>query len=249
MRRLTKSILIAIALMLSGCATTTVPSVGERDPGDPFEPFNRQVHAFNRSADQVVVRPLAQGYAAVTPAPVRSGIRNFFSNLRAPAVMINLLLQGRPGDSLEQFERFFVNTVYGLGGLFDLAGKADLPEHDADLGMTFATWGWQDSRFVMLPLLGPSTLRDGLGLAGDNFTNPAWRSAREAGGHGLLALNIVQIRANLLPLDAQLEAAFDEYIFLRDGFLQRRQFMLKGGEAELPDYESFLDEQDWDDWE
>lgn len=245
---LKRTALLACALSLSACATTAVPPAAERDPLDPWEPVNRQVHSFNMAADRAVVRPVARGYQKATPQPVRTGVRNFFTNLRSPVIIFNLLLQGRPGDSLEHFERFFVNSIYGIGGIFDLASKADMPAHEADLGMTFATWGWEQSRFVMLPLLGPSTLRDGVGFYGDSFINPVWDRARQEGAFGLLGLNIIQIRAGLLPLDPQLEAAFDSYIFLRDGFLQRRQFQILGDDSGLPDYDDFLDD-DWDDWD
>lgn len=241
--------LSAAALLLSACATTAAPPPDQRDPRDPWEPLNRQVHAFNMSADRAVLRPVAKGYQAVTPAPVRTGVRNFFANLRSPVVILNLLLQGRPGESLEHFERFFVNTVYGVGGLFDLASHADMPRHETDLGMTFGTWGWTESNFVMLPFLGPSSVRDGLGFYGDSFVNPVWDRARQEGAFALLGLNIIQIRAALLPLDEQLEAAFDDYLFIRDGYLQRRDFLMRGGETELPDYDTFLDDEDWDDWD
>lgn len=239
--------LILIALSLSACATTAAPPADDRDLRDPWEPVNRQVHAFNMAADRAVLRPVARGYQQVTPQPVRTGVRNFFINLRSPVIIVNLLLQGRPGESLEHFERFFINSVYGIGGIFDLASKGDMPAHEADLGMTFATWGWGESRFVMLPFLGPSTLRDGLGFYGDSFINPVWEIARAEGTFALLGLNIIQTRAALLPLDAQIDAAFDSYIFLRDGFLQRRLFQLQGQDAALPDYDDFLD--DWDDWD
>ncbi len=246
-----KRILVAggLALLLAACATSAPPP-DERHPDDPWEPFNRNMHEFNEAADRAVLRPVARGYQAITPSPVRTGIRNFFTNLRSPVVILNLLLQGRPGDSLEQFERFFVNTVYGVGGVFDLASRGDLPRHEADLGMTLGRWGWTDSRYLMLPFLGPSTLRDGIGFYGDTYVNPVWELAREEGSYALLGLNIIQIRANLLPLDAQIEDAFDSYLFLRDGYLQRRLFLIQGEETALPDYDSFLDDDfdDWDDW-
>jgi phospholipid-binding lipoprotein MlaA len=232
---------LALGLLLTGCATTSTPPA-ERAPEDPWEPMNRQIFAFNRAADRAVVRPVARGYQAVTPAPVRSGITNFFDNLRSPVVILNLLLQGRGSESLAHFERFFVNSVYGIGGIFDLADRADMPDHDADLGMTLATWGWEDSRYLMLPFAGPSTLRDGLGFWGDSFVNPVLDGVRKEGSYGVLALDVVQIRAGLLPLDEQLEQAFDPYLFLRDGYLQRRNFEIFGEDTALPDYDAFLDE-------
>ncbi|MEE4637243.1 MAG: VacJ family lipoprotein, partial [Wenzhouxiangella sp.] len=231
----------AVGLLLTGCATTASPPA-ERSAADPWEPMNRQIFAFNRAADRAVVRPVARGYQAVTPAPVRTGVTNFFDNLRSPVVILNLLLQGRGSESLAHFERFFVNSVYGVGGIFDLADHADMPDHDADLGMTFAHWGWEDSRYLMLPFAGPSTLRDGLGFWGDSFVNPVLDGVRKEGSYGVLALDVVQIRAGLLPLDEQLNEAFDPYLFLRDGYLQRRNFEIFGEDTALPDYDAFLDE-------
>ncbi|MFW6341383.1 MAG: VacJ family lipoprotein [Wenzhouxiangella sp.] len=243
MLRLTRTAAAGLAaLLLSACATTSAPPPEERSPADPWEPFNRQVYAFNRTADRAVLRPVARGYQTVTPAPVRTGITNFFDNLRSPVVILNLLLQGRPGESLAHFERFFVNTVYGIGGVFDLASRADMPDHDADLGMTLATWGWEDSRYLMLPFAGPSTLRDGIGFYGDSFVNPVLDGVRKQGSYGVLALDVVQIRAGLLPLDERIEEAFDPYLFIRDGYLQRRNFEIFGEDSELPDYEAFLDD-------
>lgn len=242
MLRLSKALtILAMSALLTACATTASPPA-ERSPDDPWEPMNRQIFAFNRAADKAVVRPVARGYQAVTPAPVRTGITNFFDNLRSPVVILNLLLQGRGGESLAHFERFFVNSVYGVGGIFDLADHADMPDHDADLGMTFAYWGWEDSRYLMLPFAGPSTLRDGLGFWGDSFVNPVLDGVRKEGSYGVLALDVVQIRAGLLPLDEQLEQAFDPYLFLRDGYLQRRNFEIFGEDTALPDYDAFLDE-------
>ncbi|MFP4277537.1 MAG: VacJ family lipoprotein [Wenzhouxiangella sp.] len=243
MLRLTRTAAAGLAaLLLSACATTSAPPPEERSPADPWEPFNRQVYAFNRTADRAVLRPVARGYQTVTPAPVRTGITNFFDNLRSPVVILNLLLQGRPGESLAHFERFFVNTVYGIGGVFDLASRADMPDQDADLGMTLATWGWEDSRYLMLPFAGPSTLRDGIGFYGDSFVNPVLDGVRKQGSYGVLALDVVQIRAGLLPLDERIEEAFDPYLFIRDGYLQRRNFEIFGEDSELPDYEAFLDD-------
>jgi len=234
-------ILVLLCSLLAGCATTAAPPA-ERSPDDPWEPFNRQVYSFNRAADRAVLRPVARGYEAITPSPVRTGVSNFFDNLRSPVVILNLLLQGRPGESLAHFERFFVNSIYGVGGIFDLASRADMPDHDTDLGMTLAGWGWEDSRYLMLPFVGPSTLRDGIGFYGDSFVNPVLDGVRKQGSYGVLALDVIQIRAGLLPLDDQIEQAFDPYLFIRDGFLQRRNFELYGEDTELPDYEAFLDE-------
>lgn len=242
MQRISKTLIVLLfGSLLAGCASTASPPA-ERSPDDPWEPFNRQVYAFNRTADRAVLRPVARGYEAVIPAPARTGVSNFFDNLRSPVVILNLLLQGRPGEGLEHFERFFVNSVYGVGGIFDLASHAEMPDHDADLGMTLADWGWKDSRYLMLPFAGPSTLRDGIGFYGDSFVNPVLDGVRKEGSYGVLALDVIQIRAGLLPLDDQIEQAFDPYLFIRDGYLQRRNFEIFGEDTALPDYDAFLDD-------
>ncbi len=238
-------ILLFAAGLVAGCATTAAPPE-ERDPRDPWEPFNRSVYQFNRGVDRAMLRPVARGYDTVTPQPVQRGVGNFFTNLRSPVTIVNLLLQGRPGDSGRAFERFFVNTVFGVAGLFDVASAGGLERYNADFGQTMATWGWESSRYLMLPFLGPSTVRDGFGRVADAPLNPEWYLALEQASYYLLALDIIQTRAALLPRDADLEAAFDEYLFLRDAWLQRREFLIHGDDAPLPDYDDFLDDdEDW----
>lgn len=239
--------LMAAALFVSGCASNSAPR-DERHPDDPWEPFNRSVYTFNSAADRAVLRPVARGYDMVAPQPVKSGVSNFFRNLRSPVIMINLLLQGRPGDLEDEFQRFLTNTLYGIGGLFDVASVGGIEKHEADLGQTFAGWGWEDSRYLMLPLLGPSTARDTWGRVGDSVADVAWRRAYKEGAFGLLALRIVDIRAGLLPLDAELAAAYDEYALIRDGWMQRRNFFIFGGDIDVPDYDAFLDDEWDDDW-
>jgi phospholipid-binding lipoprotein MlaA len=242
MRKLT---LLVFAALLAGCATTAAPPE-QRLPSDPWEPFNRSVHAFNNGVDRAVLRPVAKGYDAVTPRPVRTGIGNFFRNLGSPVIMINMLLQGRGQDLEQEFQRFFVNTVYGVGGVFDLASRAEIEDNDADFGQTLHTWGWDDSRYLVLPFLGPSTLRDGVGIAVDSTKDNVWQRGLDDGLWGLQILRIVDVRAGLLPLDAERAAAYDEYALVRDGWMQRRNYFLKGEEAEVPDYDAFLEEGDWD---
>lgn len=235
-----KILLAALAvLVLSACATTAPPPE-QRDPADPWEPYNRNMYAFNRTVDKAVLRPVARGYDKVVPKPVKTGIANFFDNLIAPQVILNLLLQGRPADAGRMFERFLTNTVGGAAGLFDVASHYDMPDYDEDFGQTLAIWGWQDSRYFVLPFLGPSTLRDGLAEFPDSYSNIAWRRAIN-GREWSLIINLVQQRAALLPREQQLEDAFDEYLFVRDAWLQNRRYRISGASA-TPDYESFLED-------
>lgn len=232
------------ALALGACATTAPPP-DQRDPIDPWEPYNRNMYEFNRTLDKAIIRPIAVGYEAVVPDPLETGITNFFDNLKSLPTMLNLTLQGRPGDTARMFERFFLNTVFGLGGFFDIASKYDKPDFDEDLGQTLAVWGWDESRYFVLPFLGPSTLRDGLARPVDSYSDVLWREAVDGRGYGI-AVDLIQMRANLLGREEQLEDAFDEYLFVRDAWLQNREFKITG-ESSTPDYDSFLDDEDWDD--
>lgn len=234
-----RMLVAALAVLATACATTAPPPE-ERDPADPWEPFNRNVYQFNRTLDKAVVRPIAVGYEAVVPDPVETGVTNFFDNLNSLIDITNLTLQGRPGDSIKSFARFTMNTLLGVGGVFDVATPAGLPKFDEDFGQTLAVWGWKDSPYLVLPFLGPSTLRDGLGEIPDSYSNIIWRRAVNGREWGL-ALEIVQLRANFLPRDEQLEEAFDEYLFVRDAWLQNRRFKITG-ESPTPDYDSFLED-------
>jgi phospholipid-binding lipoprotein MlaA len=230
---------VAAALLLSACATNAPPPE-ERDPVDPWEPFNRSVYQFNRTLDKAVVRPVARGYTTVVPDPIETGVTNFFDNLLSLQVMINLALQGRPGDTARMFERFFLNTVFGLAGIFDVSTMSGLPDYEEDFGQTLAVWGWKDSRYLVLPFLGPSTLRDGLAEIPDSYSNIVWREALQGREWGL-AIDLIQRRANALEREKQLEDAYDEYLFVRDAWLQNREFKITG-ESQTPDYESFLED-------
>ncbi|WP_376696716.1 MlaA family lipoprotein [Wenzhouxiangella sp. EGI_FJ10305] len=233
------------AILLAGCATTTSPQPEESHQSDPWEPYNRNMFRFNRAIDRAVIRPLAVGYGKITPAPVRRGVSNFFTNIRSPVDQVNLVLQGRPGDAGTEFARFVFNLTLGIGGLFDVASNGDIEDFDEDFGQTFAVWGWENSRFFVLPLLGPSTVRDGLGRIPDGYADVAWRWTLDETTRGLIGLQIIQGRHAMLPLDEDMQSAYDPYSFMRDGWLQRRNHAITNGEDELPDYESFID----DDWE
>jgi phospholipid-binding lipoprotein MlaA len=235
---------VAAALLLSACATNAPPPE-ERDPVDPWEPFNRSVYQFNRTLDKAVVRPVARGYTTVVPDPIETGVTNFFDNLLSLQVMINLALQGRPGDTARMFERFFLNTVFGLAGIFDVSTMSGLPDYEEDFGQTLAVWGWKDSRYLVLPFLGPSTLRDGLAEIPDSYSNIVWREALQGREWGL-AIDLIQRRANALEREKQLEDAYDEYLFVRDAWLQNRRFKITG-ESATPDYDSFLEDDSGDD--
>lgn len=249
--RFPTAFLVLLCLVLSACASPIkAPPPDERDPADPWEPYNRSMHEFNMRVDRAVLRPVAVGYTRVTPRPVQRGISNFFSNLGQPIVALNQLLQGEPRAAAETAGRFLINTTWGVAGVLDVASRGEMPRHQTDLGHTFATWGWTDSRYFVIPLLGPSTVRDTWGRLGDNFADRvAWYVYRET-HYMLVALNIVQGRAAFLPQEDALQDAFDTYTLMRDAYLQRRAYRVGGEDAGLPDYDAYLDEgwdEDWDD--
>ncbi len=232
-------LLLAMPLLAACAGQDRLPE--QAHPRDPWEGYNRAMYSVNRSLDKAVLRPVARGYDWLLPAPVQNGIGNVFTNLHYPVVILNLALQGRPLDSGAALGRFVINSTVGVAGVFDVATRLEIPEFKEDFGQTLAVWGWRDSRYLMLPLLGPSTLRDGPALGVDWATDVAWNWAREEAGYGLVAVEVVDTRAGLLDREQDLQEAYDEYLFVRDAWLQHRDFLIDNGESKLPDYEDFLD--------
>lgn len=228
------------ALALGGCAHTPPD-----DPSDPLEGFNRGVYKFNDTADRYVLRPVAKGYDKVMPGFARTGVRNFFSNLFYPTVIVNDLLQLK----LKQFGsdtcRLVVNTLIGWGGLFDVATRAGLPAHDEDFGQTLGYWGVGPGWYLMLPLLGPSNNRDLIGKGGDWYTNPLTHvpDEHEEWAWGLGALGTVDTRASLLGADKMVEQQLDPYVFIRSIYLQNRLNKVYDGNPPKEDFD-FEDEEE-----
>lgn len=190
---------------------------------DPWEGFNRKMHGFNNAIDRFVFRPVAIGYDKITPDPVQSGVSRFFSNLRLPATAINQALQGRPVDAGQSLGRFVVNSTAGIGGVFDPAKHIGMPKPDGeDLGQTLATWGWRDSRYLVMPLMGPRTVRDALGGFGDQQLSVINQIDSSSIADKLQIMQMVDVRAQLLPTDQMRKDAIDDYAFVRDAWAQRR---------------------------
>jgi phospholipid-binding lipoprotein MlaA len=222
-RRLVLALLAATAL--SGCATGT-------NPKDPYEKFNRQMFAFNDSVDEHALKPAATVYKRVLPDFVQSGVGNFFGNLGDVWTAANNFLQGKGKDGISDVSRVLVNTTLGIGGLFDPASGVGLPKHSEDLGQTLGYWGVPSGPYLMLPLLGPSTIRDTAMLPLDIKADP-WGNVNDTAvrNSGIVLRGIDQ-RAGLLDASTLLEdAALDRYEFIRDGFLQRRQNKVFDGES------------------
>lgn len=232
-------VLLALVTLVSGCATTG------SNPADPYEEYNRSVWKFNRGLDNAILKPIAKGYKAVTPDPVETGVSNFFSNIGEITTIINDLLQGKLGKAGKDTGRFLINSTLGLAGILDPATEMGLEKEEEDFGQTLATWGVDSGPFLMLPFLGPSTARDGLGTIVDAaaFYTPYDDLNDEQTEWALRSLDFVQTRASLLPLEEQLEAALDEYLLVRDAYLQRREFLIHDGSPPIEDDECEFEEE------
>jgi phospholipid-binding lipoprotein MlaA len=220
------SALFALTMLglLGGCAGNPA------NPDDPWEGFNRRSFAFNEGVDKYVLKPVAQGYEKVTPAPVRAGVGNFFGNLADLWIAANNLLQGKPKDGASDLGRFVVNSTIGVFGLIDVATAMGLEKHNEDFGQTLAVWGVGSGPYVVLPLFGPSTVRDTGGLAVDVYTDVLEEVERVRVRNSLAGLRLVEQRAVLLPAESVLEqAALDKYGYLRSAYLQRRQSLIHDG--------------------
>lgn len=209
----------ALALLLGGCASG--PAI---DPRDPLEPLNRGVFQFNEAVDATVMKPVATAYKAVTPQLVRTGVHNFFSNLGEIWSTVNNALQLKPRETVESFMRVSVNTVLGIGGLIDLAGAMGMEPHKEDFGQTLGRWGVPSGPYLVLPLLGPSTLRDTAAMGVESEGSVVRQLDDVRTRNALIGLDVVDTRASLLRAGEVLdEAAIDKYSFRRDVYLQKRR--------------------------
>lgn len=216
------------ALLVTGCAS--LPE-GKRDPRDRFERFNRSVFSFNQGLDRHVAQPVAKAYVKVTPAPVRTGISNFLGNLSYPVVIVNDLLQAKPLPFVKDTARLVVNTTVGIGGLFDPATRLGLEANNEDFGQTLGRWGVPPGPYLVLPLLGPSDVRDGFGRVVDHFTEPKTYMSNQAVSWGLTGLDLLDSRAATLQATEVMNRAFDPYAFMRNAYLQRRLFLVHDGDV------------------
>lgn len=217
---------VAACAVLSGCAA---PS----NPDDPFEKFNRASFAFNDAVDRVALKPAATAYKKVTPSFVQTGVGNFFGNLSDAWSSMNNFLQGKGEAGMTDFTRFALNSTFGIVGLLDIASEAGLQKHDEDLGQTLGYWGVPSGPYLMLPIFGPSTVRDTAALPGDMWGDP-WRHKEPVNWRNIgTGVRVVDTRAAVLDASNLMEeAALDRYEFIRDGYLQRRESQVFDGENE-----------------
>lgn len=207
-----------LALLLTGCATNG-------DPRDPLEPANRAVYAFNDAIDRAALEPLAKGYRAITPSPVQTGLRNFYSNFDDVTVFANSAMQLRLEQSVSDLLRIAINSTFGFFGFIDLASEMGLRKHNEDFGQTLGHWGLGSGPYLVLPFFGPSSVRDGAGLVVDTaYTDPVSNYDHVPTRNINVAARIVVRRADLLDAtNVMAEAALDEYEYSRDFYLERRE--------------------------
>ena len=217
------AVVIAVAV-LAGCATVTTPT-----KGDPFESYNRTMFTINDKIDEIALKPIAKGYVYVTPQPVRDSVTNFFGNIGDIYTAANNLVQLKIADGVSDIMRVVMNSIFGVAGLFDVASVAGLPKHTQDFGLTLGHYGVPAGPYVVLPLLGPSTVRDTAGTVVDYFgsvtsyVDPTWFRTT------LFGVQLINTRANLLGAgDVLSGAALDKYSFVRNAYLQRRQYLIGG---------------------
>jgi phospholipid-binding lipoprotein MlaA len=219
--------------LLAGCAGGPPERVAQTQ--DPWEGFNRKIYAFNDVLDKDVARPVAHTYVRAMPAPARSGIHNVITNLDEPVTVVNDAMQGKFKQTLQDLGRFLVNSTVGLVGWFDVASHVGLPHHEEDLGQTLAVWGVSSGPYVVLPLFGPSTVRDAGGRVGDIYANPPrdaipprWRNAE-------YVMDALDTRVGLLQADDTLDNAYDPYTFMRDAYIQNRRYKIYDGNPPTSD--------------
>jgi phospholipid-binding lipoprotein MlaA len=226
MRMSTTPYFLVLSLGLTACAQKST------NPDDPFESVNRKTYAFNHAVDTVVFKPPAVIYKTLVPALVRNSVNNFYNNIYLMPTVANDLLQVDGRQAIKDTWRFIANTTIGVGGLFDVATGFGLPHHKTDLGVTFAKWGYKKSAYLMLPLLGPTTVRDGIGMGIEyTFVTPYFYLHDDALIYALIGLRFVDLRSQWLETDKLMDEALDPYAFLRDAYLQNRQFLITGTTA------------------
>jgi len=205
---------------------------------DPLEGLNRTVYKFNDVVDKVALKPVAQGYQAITPSPVQTGVNNFFKNIRDVVTIVNELFQFKFKQAANTTGRVALNTTVGVLGIFDVHSKAGGVRTREDFGQTFGKWGASSGAYVMLPFLGPSSIRDALAKPLDMLVNPRNLLDHASANMALVGLQVVDTRADLIPFEKIIEG--DEYLFLRDVYLQRREFLVQDGKVK----DSFMDDMD-----
>ncbi|WP_255531201.1 VacJ family lipoprotein [Polynucleobacter sp. UK-Gri1-W3] len=242
LHKIKTTLLLCLITAMVGCAS--IPAGVERSPQDPWEPFNRSVFEFNEGLDAYVLKPVVTGYRFVLPEFVRDGIYNFFSNYNDIYTALYNLLQGKPGDAFNDLMRVVVNTTMGLGGLIDLATPGGLEKHKEDWGQTLGVWGVPSGPYVVLPFFGPSNVRDTFGTVADLESDYLFSFVKDIGlRNSITGLRVVNARNTYYEAGDLLDgAAIDKYSFMRDAYIQRREYQINEGREDeeplVPVYEN-----------
>ena len=232
--RICALLLVCASILLSSCAAVTAP-----DKRDPWESFNRSVDAFNQGFDRSIARPVAETYKNYTPDTVQTGVSNFFSNLNDIIVTLNDLLQFKFTQAAQDLSRFAFNTTAGLFGLIDVSSHMGLPKHNEDFGQTLASWGVGSGPYVVLPFLGPNTVRSSTGIAADWQVDPVYTITDTTARWSAIVLRAVNTRASLLEATNIMEkSGIDPYVFMRNAYLQHRNSLIYDGNPPAPKVEA-----------
>lgn len=223
--------LLALAALLTGCATLDTVRAGPGQKLDPWENWNRKVFGFNEALDANVLKPVATAYSNVVPSMVREGVQNFFNNFADAWSVVNNLLQGKVELGLQDLIRVGVNTVFGLGGVLDVASEMGIDHHYEDFGQTLGHWGFGAGAYIVWPLFGPSTVRETIALPLDRAVSPSLLINGGEGQGSIIGLQIINTRASLLGAGKVVDdIALDKYSFIRDAYLQRRRSLVYDGD-------------------
>jgi len=221
---------LASLVLLSGCALLSSFANAGDNPKDPIEGFNRAMFSVNEGIDTVFAKPLANAYDVAAPLPVKAAVGNMFGNVADLFIGVNNGLQGKPADGLSDIARLLINSTVGIFGLFDVASEMGFTKNEEDFGQTFGRWGVSDGAYVYLPIFGPRTVRDTVGLAFDMAADPVNQINSTAVRNSAVFVRFVDVRASLLPSDKVVEeAALDKYSYVRDAYLQRRRSQIYDG--------------------
>ena len=227
------NLLIAISIL-----SLSTHAFGD-EVNDPFENLNRKTFEFNENMDEKILKPIAETYSELPPK-IKLGFSNFFNNLEEVDTFVNQLLQGKPKESINDFTRFIINTTIGLGGFIDVASKVGLERHEEDFGQTLAVWGVGQGPYIMLPILGPSTLRDTLSRPVSSFLSVTFHMTETDVNLALKGMDAIETREKLLDVEALLSG--DKYAFVKDAYIQSMYYEIKDGEDVEDDFINDMDD-------
>jgi phospholipid-binding lipoprotein MlaA len=226
-----------VAVLVSGLMMTSPAVLADAHEIDPWEGYNRVMFGFNEGLDKYALKPITLGYKAITPDLVETGVSNFFDNISDVGSLLNNVLQTKFEAAGEDLARVSFNTTFGLGGVLDVATPMGIEEHNEDFGQTLGYWGMESGPYVVLPLFGPSNVRDTGGLIVDSITSPISNIEDDSARYAVIGLQAIDTRSGLLEAEKLITG--DRYTFIRDAYLQRREFSINDGQSEDYDDENF----------